>query len=286
MIDFKELIKHGVHFGHQKKRWCPKLAPYIWGVQNNIHLIDVSKTAFQLEKAAQFLKTVASEGKKILWVGTKKAARDSVVKTATDLKMPYVCHRWIGGTLSNNSQVKKSVTNLLHKEDVLANVDKFPLYIKKEFNKIQKDVERLDKSVGGIKHLSWPVGAVVLVDVSKERSALKEAAAMGIPVIAIVDTNGDPSFVDIVIPANDDSPRALGLLIGRLAQATAEGLALAQDNVTREKEDRAMAAKQKKDAVQATVTQGFKKPIVATAKEESKVVEDAGLGNKTSTNKE
>lgn len=286
MMDFKELIKHGVHFGHQKKRWCPKMAPYIWGVQNNIHLIDVSKTAFQLEKAANFLKSVAAEGKKILWVGTKKAARDAVVKTATDLKMPYVCHRWIGGTLSNNSQVKKSVTNLLHKEDVLANVDKFPLYIKKEFNKIQKDVERLDKSVGGIKHLSWPLGAVVLVDVSKERSALKEAAAMGIPVIAIVDTNSDPSFVDIVIPANDDSPRALGLLIGRLGQATAEGIALAQDNVAKEKEDRAMAAKQKKDAVQATATQGFKKPVVATAKEESKVVEDADLNDKRSTNKE
>lgn len=247
MVDFRMLVKHGVHFGHQKTRWCPKMAPYIWGIQNNIHLIDVSKTAYQLERAAQFLKEVAAEGKRILWIGTKKAARDAIVNAAVDLKMPYVCHRWIGGTLSNNSQVKKSVTNLLHKEDILANVEKFPLYLKKEFNKIQKDVERLNKSVGGIKNLTWPVGAIVLVDVTKEHSALKEAVVMGIPIVAIVDTNGDPSHVNIVIPGNDDSPRSVGLLIGRLKDAVAEGVAIAQANVEKEKEERLVSSKQKRD---------------------------------------
>jgi small subunit ribosomal protein S2 len=266
MINFRDLVKHGVHFGHQKTRWCPKMAPYIWGVQNNIHLIDVSKTAFQLEKAAQFLEGVAAQGKRILWVGTKKAARDAVMKAAVDLKMPYVCHRWIGGTLSNNSQVKKSVTNLLHFEDILANAEKYPLYIKKEFNKIQKDAERLNKSVGGIKNLAWPVGAIVLVDVSKERSALKEAAAMGIPVVAIVDTNSDPSFVDIVIPGNDDSKRSIICLLEPLVEAVRKGATVAQESVAKEKEEKAVAAKHKKDAAGSVAKKS------ASVKEEPKVV--------------
>ena len=119
MIDFKQLVKAGVHFGHRTSVWCPLMEPYIWGHKNNVHLIDVSKTAFQLEKAAKFLETVAAEGKSILWVGTKKAAQEVVRSVAERLNMPYVNHRWIGGTLSNYSQVKKSVTKLLHYEDVL-----------------------------------------------------------------------------------------------------------------------------------------------------------------------
>jgi len=265
MIDFKRLIKNGVHFGHQKTRWCPKMAPYIWGSQNNVHLIDVSKTAFQLEKAAQFLQGVVAEGQCVLWVGTKKAARDIISKAAVDLKMPFVCHRWIGGTLSNNSQVKKSVTNLLHKEDVLANAEKFPLYIKKEFNKIQKDVERLNKNVGGIKNLTWPLGAIVLIDVNKERSALKEAAAMGIPVIALVDTNSDPSLVDFVIPGNDDSPNAIATIVEILADAARKGVVIAQESAAKEKEERLIAAKSKKDAAAAPA------PKKVIAKEEPKV---------------
>lgn len=222
-IDFKALVKAGVHFGHQTSRWCPKMAPYIWGFKNNVHLIDVSKTAAQLEKAAQFLEGVAAEGKSILWIGTKKPAQDIVQSIAANLNMPYVNHRWIGGTLSNYGQVKKSITKLLHYEDVISKSEKFPQYTKKEFNVFQKLVNRLNKNIGGIRTLQWPVGAVVLIDVTKERSALKEAAAVGVPVVALVDTNGDPSLVDYVIPANDDAPRAIKVVMDILEAAVKQG---------------------------------------------------------------
>lgn len=219
MIDFRELVKAGVHFGHQKMRWCPKMEQYIWGYKNNVYLIDVSKTASQLEKASAFLHDIAAQGKSVLWVGTKKAARDIIQDTATSLAMPYVVHRWIGGTLSNNSQVKKSVTKLLHYEDILAKTDSFSHHTKKELNVFKKMVDRLSKNIGGIRTLNWPIGAIVIVDVKKEHSALREAASMGVPVIAIVDTNSDPSLVDIVIPGNDDAPRSIKVLVSPLAEA-------------------------------------------------------------------
>lgn len=222
-IDFGELVKAGVHFGHQTSRWCPKMAPYIWGYKNNVHLIDVSKTAFQLEQAARFLEGIAAEGKSILWVGTKKPAQAIVQTLATQLGMPFVNHRWVGGTLSNRPQVRKSVTKLLHFEDVLAKTEQFPLYTKKEFNTITKAAVRLEKNVGGIRNLHWPLGALVVVDVTKERSAIKEAASVGVPVVALVDTNGDPSMVNYVIPGNDDAPRAIKVVLDFLAQAVEKG---------------------------------------------------------------
>lgn len=225
---FESLIKSGIHWGHQKSRRNPKMDPYIWGSKNNVSLIDVSKTAHQLEKAAAFLKSVAAEGKPILWVGTKKPAQAIVQSVAMNLNLPYVTHRWIGGTLSNYSQVTKSRTKLLHYEDVLARSEKFPFYTKKELNVIQKAVERLQKNVGGIRSLVWPVGAIIVVDILKERSAVKEAARMGVPIVALVDTNADPSLIDYVIPGNDDAPRAIKLVIDFLSQAVSEGLAQAQ----------------------------------------------------------
>lgn len=228
MIDFRKLITAGVHFGHQTSRWSPKMKPYIWGHKNGVHLIDVSKAAIQLEKAAHFLEKVASEGKAILWVGTKKPAQQSVKDIAAGLNMPFVSHRWIGGTLSNFSQVKKSVTKLLHFQDVLDRSDKFPNYTKKELNIIQKSVKRLQDNIGGITGLAWPIGAIVIVDVRKEHSALKEAVRMGLPVVGLVDTNNDPSGVDFVIPGNDDSPRSIKTILEYLAEFAARGSANAQ----------------------------------------------------------
>lgn len=222
-MDFRELVKVGAHFGHIKSRFNPKMSPYIWGIKNNVHLIDVSKTAILIEKAAKFLKSVASEGKPVLWIGTKKPAKETIKAVAKSLGMPYVSHRWIGGTLSNFSQVKKSVTKLLHYEDVLAKSEKFPHYTKKELNVISKNVDRLKNNIGGITGLKWPIGAVVMVDVYKEMSALKEAATVDIPVVALIDTNGDPSLVDYVIPANDDSVRSIKLIIDYLAESVAQG---------------------------------------------------------------
>ena len=231
---FESLIKSGIHWGHQKSRRNPKMEPYIWGSKNNVSLIDISKTASQLEKAAKFLESIAAQGKPILWVGTKKPAQEVIYAMATSLNMPYVTHRWIGGTLSNYSQVTKSRTKLLHYEDVLARSEKFPFYTKKELNVIQKAVERLKKNVGGIRSLTWPVGAIVLVDILKERSALREAARMGVPVVALVDTNSDPSMVDFVIPGNDDAPKAIKLVIDYLGQAVNKGSAAAHTKQTEE----------------------------------------------------
>ena len=227
MRDFKELfgelVKAGVHFGHQKSRWCPKMKQYIWGYKNKVHLIDVSKTAFQLDKAERFLESVAAEGKTVLWVGTKKAASKSIQDVATKLEMSYVNNRWLGGTLLNFSQVKKSLTRLLHYEDILAKSESNPFYTKKELNLYRKIADKLEKTVGGIRKLTLPIGAIVIVDVNKEQSAVKEAVLMGIPVVGIVDTNSDPSLVDFVIPANDDSPQSVSLLINYLADAVTRG---------------------------------------------------------------
>jgi small subunit ribosomal protein S2 len=234
---FESLIKSGIHWGHQKSRRNPKMDPYIWGTKNGVSLIDISKTAHQLEKAAKFLESVAAEGKQILWVGTKKPAQDVVHAVATALKMPYVTHRWIGGSLSNYSQVTKSRTKLLHFEDVLAKAEKYPHYTKKELNVIQKSVDRLNKNVGGIRNLHWPLGAIVLVDILKERSALKEAASMGVPVVALVDTNADPSLVDFVIPGNDDAPKAIKIVVDFLAEGARKGAAVAHNKPAEQKFD-------------------------------------------------
>lgn len=264
MIDFRELIKAGSHFGHQTSRWCPKMAPYIWGHKNKVHLIDISKTAFQLEKAAKFLNGVASEGKTILWVGTKKPAQKIISDVAVKLDMPYVNHRWIGGTLSNYEQVKKSVTKMLHYEDILSKAEKFPHYTKKELNIFQKLVVRSRISVGGIQGLKWPVGAIVLVDIGKERSALQEATMMGIPVVAIVDTNGDPSNVDYVIPANDDAPRSIQVIIDHLANGVELGKESAAKKIKAKaeaKEISKLASKDKKPEARPVVKKMVSKEL-------------------------
>ena len=231
MLHFKDLTAAGVHFGHPRTRWCPKMKPYIWGIRSgDVHLIDVAKTAQLTERAAQFLQQTAAEGKTILWVGTKKAARDIIANNAQRVGMPYVNHRWIGGTISNWEQVKKSLTKLLHYEDILSKTDKSTsLYTKKEYNVFNKVVERLSKCIGGIRTLKNPIGALVVVDVRKEHSAIKEAVSRGIPVVALVDTDGDPS-IDYVIPANDDSPRSIKILVDYLADAAARGKETADQN--------------------------------------------------------
>ncbi len=248
MIDLKELIKAGVYFGHQKTRWNPKMAPYIWGHRSGIHLIDVSKTANNLEKAAQFLKTVAEQRKPILWVGTKQAAQQIIGDIAKKLDMPYINHRWVGGMLTNYPQVKKSVTKLLHYEDILAKSEDYN-YTKKELNHLLKLSEKLKKNVGGIRKLSWPIGAIVVVDVKKEDTAVKEAAQSGIPIVALVDTNADPSAINFVIPANDDSPKSIKLILEYLEKAVQEGKDKAAQLKIKADEEAAMAHEVAKEEV-------------------------------------
>lgn len=266
MIDFKDLIKAGVHFGHRTSIWNPLMEPYIWGHKNKVHLIDVSKTAFQLEKAANFLESVVGDGKTILWIGTKKAAQDTIKEVAERSGMPYVNHRWIGGTLSNYSQVKKSVTKLLHYKDVLAKDSSSAFYTKKELNSFKKVVERLEKNIGGILNLKWPLGAVVLVDLHKEAAAMREAHAMQIPVIALVDTNCDPTLVNCVIPGNDDAPRSIKLIFEYLEKGVERGL---------------QVAKQKKEELAAAVPEAEegRESLLASIEREEEG-EDSGRANK------
>jgi small subunit ribosomal protein S2 len=251
MISLEKLFQAGVHFGHQKKRWCPKMACYIWGHKNNIHLIDIAKTAQQLERSAQFLKQLAADGKTILWVGTKKPAQEIIRATGTELEMPFVSHRWIGGTLSNFPQVKKSVTKYLHFNDVIEKSDKQSRYTKKELSTMMKSAEKLGRNVSGIVDLTWPVGALVVVDVIKEASAIREAASMGVPVVALVDTNADPSLITYVIPCNDDSPRAIKVVVDYLAEAAKAGAQefeqLKADQKQQREAQRALKAKEEKE---------------------------------------
>ena len=223
MIEFRELIQAGLHFGHQKSRWCPKMAPYIWGHRNGVHLIDVSKIAFNLEKASKFLEEVAARGETILWVGTKKSAKNMIESIGHNLNMPYVNHRWVGGTITNFYQVKKAVTKYLHLKDIVSKADETS-YTKKECVMFQKAADRLKKTVGGLIDLKMPVGAIVLIDVKKETTALLESVAAGVPVVGLVDSNANPDGVDFVIPGNDDSPKAIKLVLDYLAAGAARGI--------------------------------------------------------------
>ena len=221
MIDLKQLIDVGIHFGHKTSRWSPKMRPFIWGARNKVHLIDISKTAFLLERAAGFAKGLATEGGSFLFVGTKKPAQGLVRKIAQDLSMPFVVHRWIGGTLSNFEQVKKAITRLLHFQDIIKKNQ--GNYKKKELVMIQKEIERLEKNIGGIINLDYPPAAIIVVDGKKEHAVIKEASRLGIPVIGLIDTNTDPEGVTHVIPGNDDSPKAIEFVLNHLATAIRDG---------------------------------------------------------------
>lgn len=213
-IDLKQLLEVGIHFGHKTSRWSPQMRPFIWGSRNKVHLIDISKTAFLLERAGAFAKSLAAEGGEILFVGTKKPAQALVKQAALNLGMSYVVHRWIGGTLSNFEQVKKAITRLLHFQDVIKK--NHGNYKKKELVTMQKEVERLEKNIGGIIHLGYPPAAIIVVDGKKEHAVIKEASRLGIPIIGLIDTNTDPKGVTHVIPGNDDSPKSIEFVLNYL----------------------------------------------------------------------
>jgi small subunit ribosomal protein S2 len=239
MIEFKDLLKAGVHFGHKSALWSPKMKPFIWGAKNKVHLIDVSKTAFLLEQSAKFLKKCAEDGGSVLWVGTKRPAREIIEKAGKTLKMPFVINRWVGGTLSNFEQIKKAITRLLHLRDVLKKSVAATHYTKKELVMISKEVGRLERNVGGIIDLSYPPAAIVIIDAKREASAVKEAMNVGIPIVSLVDTNTNPGEINFVIPGNDDSPRSISCIVDYLVASVEEGKKLHKENkdkvVTEEK---------------------------------------------------
>ena len=222
VISMKQLLEAGVHFGHQTRRWNPKMATYIFTERNGIYIIDLQKTVKKVEEAYNFVRNLAGEGKTILFVGTKKQAQEAVKEEAARCEMFYVNERWLGGMLTNFQTIQKRISRLkeLEKMEEDGTFDVLP---KKEVLTLRHEMERLQKFLGGIKNMQQLPGALFVIDPRKERIAIAEARKLGIPIVAIVDTNCDPDEIDQVIPGNDDAIRAVKLLTGKMADAVLEG---------------------------------------------------------------
>ena len=221
VISMKQLLEAGVHFGHQTRRWNPKMAPYIFTERNGIYIIDLQKTVKKIEEAYEFMRTVAETGRPILFVGTKKQAQQAIMDEANRCGQYYVSERWLGGMLTNHKTIATRIKRLaeIHAMEEDGTFEKLA---KKEVVKLRGEMEKLEKYLGGIKDMPGMPAAIFVVDPKKERLAIKEARILGIPVIGIVDTNCDPDDVDYVIPANDDAIRAVKLIAGRMADAVIE----------------------------------------------------------------
>lgn len=230
-ITMKELLEAGVHFGHQVKRWNPKMKKYIFGERNGIYIIDLQKTLAKFEEAYNFVRDVSQRGEHVLFVGTKKQAQDSVAEESQKTNAYYVNQRWLGGMLTNYSTIKKSIEKLKRLEAMKndGTYDKLP---KKEIAILEKERMRLEKNLSGIKDMPSLPGVVFVIDSKKERIAILEAKKVGIPVIAIVDTNCDPDGIDYVIPGNDDAIRAIRLITSKIADAIIEGRELTQKSLS------------------------------------------------------
>jgi len=222
-ISMKELLEAGVHFGHQTKRWNPKMKPYIFGARNGIYIIDLQKTVRYFKSAYNFVKESVQDGSTVLFVGTKKQAQDSVSEEATRCGMYYVNQRWLGGMLTNFATIKQSIDRL-KRYDAMFEDGTIEAYTKKEALKIDKEREKLQKTLGGIKGMGKLPSVIFVIDPKNEEIAVQEANKLGIPVVAIVDTNCDPDPIDHVIPGNDDAIRAIRLLSSKVADAVLEGV--------------------------------------------------------------
>jgi small subunit ribosomal protein S2 len=227
-ITMKELLEAGVHFGHQTKRWNPKMKEYIFGERNGIYIIDLQKTLKMFKEASKFVQDLATEGKIILFVGTKRQAQDAIAEEAQRCHQYYVNQRWLGGLLTNWVTVQKSVKRL--KElDEMATDGRYELLPKKEVIKLERERKHLQANLAGIKELNRLPDAIFVIDSNKEQIAVREARKLGIPVVAVVDTNCDPTEVDYVIPGNDDALRAIRLFASKIADSVVEGSQFATD---------------------------------------------------------
>ena len=222
VISMKQLLEAGVHFGHQTRRWNPKMAPYIFTERNGIYIIDLQKTVKKVEDAYNFIREVAGEGQSVLFVGTKKQAQEAVKEEATRCDMYFVNERWLGGMLTNFQTIQKRISRLCELE-AMEEDGTFDVLPKKEVITLRHEMEKLQKFLGGIKNMAKLPGALFIIDPRKERIAVAEAKKLGIPIVAIVDTNCDPDEIDYVIPGNDDAIRAVKLLTAKMADAVMEG---------------------------------------------------------------
>lgn len=224
-VDIKKLLEAGAHFGHKTSRWHPKMAPYIHSKRNGTHIIDLTKTVEQLERALNFLEDTASEGKQILVVGTKRQAHDIIKELAVTTNMPYVVERWLGGMLTNKNTIGGRVKHLKDLEEKMENGTLAAKYSKLEVQRFQEEIEEMNHIYDGIKNISSKLGAVYVTDVNHDINAVREARKLGVPIVGIVDTNADPTLVDYPIPANDDAIKTIKLISDYVQQAIENGQA-------------------------------------------------------------
>ncbi|MDA8240510.1 MAG: 30S ribosomal protein S2 [Nitrospiraceae bacterium] len=249
VVSMKELLEAGVHFGHQVKRWNPKMKKYIFGERNGIYIIDLQKTLKGLEEAYNFVRDVASTGADVLFVGTKKQAQDAVMEEARRASAFFVNQRWLGGMLTNFTTVKKSIERL-KKIEAMKEDGTMSLLPKRETSALEKERVKLDKNLSGIKDMKRLPGVMFVIDPKKERIGIAEARRLSIPIVAVVDTNCDPDEIDYVVPGNDDAIRAIKLLTSKIANAVVEGRAALTKETEQEAEKARAEEKIKAEAAQ------------------------------------
>ncbi|MDY0211428.1 MAG: 30S ribosomal protein S2 [Desulfuromonadaceae bacterium] len=234
-VSMKQLLEAGVHFGHQTKRWNPKMKPYIFGARNGIYIIDLQRTVRYFRTAYDFIQSVVENGDSVLFVGTKKQAQEAIREETERVGQFYVNNRWLGGMLTNFSTIKGSIDRL-KKIEAMAEDGTFDLLTKKEVLQLERERIKLERSLGGIKSMTKLPGAMFVIDPKKEAIAVKEARKLGIPVVAVVDTNCDPDEIDYIIPGNDDAIRAIRLFVATMADACQDGKQAAETTALSEKE--------------------------------------------------
>ncbi|HEX7632895.1 MAG TPA: 30S ribosomal protein S2 [Candidatus Saccharimonadales bacterium] len=227
-VDVKQLLEAGAHFGHKTERWHPKMAQYIHSKRGGTHIIDLTQTAAKLEEALDFITKTAADGKQILLVGTKRQAQDLIKKTAVEIGMPYVTERWLGGMLTNHNTINGRVKHLKDLENRMENGELANKYNKLEVQRFQEEIDQMNVLYGGIKEMNSKLGAVFVVDIVNDVNAVREAKKLGIPIVALVDTNADPSQVTFPIPANDDAIKTIQLILDYIKAAIQTGKASAQ----------------------------------------------------------
>ncbi|MDB5164384.1 MAG: ribosomal protein [Candidatus Saccharibacteria bacterium] len=240
-VDIKQLLEAGAHFGHKTERWHPKMAPFIHSKRGGTHIIDLTKTVAGLEEALSFITKTASEGKQILLVGTKRQAQDLVKKTAIDTGMPYVTERWLGGMLTNHNTINGRVKHVKDLETRMENGELANKYNKLEVQRFQEEIEQMNTLYGGIKDMNSKLGAVFIIDIVNDVNAVREATKLGVPIVALVDTNADPSLVTYPIPANDDAIKTIQLILDYVKAAIETGKASAQKPADKDDKDEAEA---------------------------------------------
>jgi small subunit ribosomal protein S2 len=237
MPEIRDLLKAGAHFGHQKQRWNPKMAPYIFTERNNIHIIDLQKTMELFEDAKKFVRKIGMNGETLFLVGTKRQAQEVIKEEAEKAELPYVNYRWLGGMLTNFATINQSVKKLQKFEDILTS-EKRKLYKKKEISDIDKKKAKLERNLSGIVKMDKMPSAIFIVDPVKEHLAVHEARILGIPIIAIIDTNGDPTNIDFLIPANDDGMRCVSIITSELVASYMEGLDIYRQKIVTDQKER------------------------------------------------